>query len=187
MTPLKQAAVFLVQILFNLYLFVLLLRLVFQYLRVDYYNPLSQFIVKFTSPLIVPLRRVIPGYWGIDFATVVVIFVLTYLKILLLSLIAFSIFPNLLVLIVATIGDILGLTLNLFFYSVLMYVLMGWLAPMTHSPIRSILYQLSEPILRPFRQKIPLVAGFDISPLFVLIILQLLKILIAEPLTHLAI
>ena len=154
MTPLKQAAVFLIQSLFNFYLFVLLLRLVFQYLRVDYYNPLSQFIIKFTSPVIVPLRRVIPGYWGIDFATVVVIFILTYFKILLLSLIVSSIFPNLLALIVASIGDILGLTLSLFFYAVLIYILIGWLAPMSQSPVRSILYQLSEPILRPFRRKI---------------------------------
>lgn len=187
MTSLKHAAVFLIQTLFNLYLFILLMRLVFQYFRVDFYNPLTQFIVKLTSPLVVPLRRLIPGYFGIDFATVILLFVLTYLKLFLLSIIVLPGFPNLLGLLVATCGDILSMTFNLFFYAILAYILFSWLAPMTHSPIRAILHQISEPILRLFRKKIPPISGFDLSPLFALISLQLLNILIASPLTRIAV
>jgi YggT family protein len=186
MTSLKHAAVFIIQTLFNLYLFILLMRLVFQYFRVDFYNPLTQFIVKLTSPLVVPLRRIIPGYFGIDFATVILIFALTYLKLFLLSMVALG-FPNMLGLVVATFGDILSMTLNFFFYAIIAYILFNWLAPMTHSPIRTILHQISEPLLRPFRKKIPSISGFDISPLFVLMCLQLLNILIADPLVRLAV
>jgi YggT family protein len=187
MGPLKQAALFLIQSLFTLGLFVLLLRLIFQYLRVDYYNPISQFVVKLTSPIIVPLRRIIPGYWGIDFATVTVIYLVSFFKLFLISLIVLPMFPNILGLMISAIGDILGLTLNLFFYAIFAYIIVGWLAPYSHSPIRSLLHQITEPLLRPFRKKIPPIAGFDISPLFVLMALQLLNILVAAPLSRIII
>ncbi len=86
MAPLQNASAFLIHSLFDIYLLILLLRFVLQYLRVDYYNPFTQFIVKATNPLVVPLRRIIPGFWGIDFATLIVIIVLTSLKVSLVML-----------------------------------------------------------------------------------------------------
>lgn len=184
MAPLQNATSFLIQMVFDLYLMVLLFRLLFQYLEIDYYNPFSQFVIKATRPVVTPLRRFIPGLWGIDFATVAAIVGLTLLKILLISVLGFFRFPGLMGWLVWTIGSICALIINLFFYAVLMSVILSWISPRTYSPMTNILYRLTDPLMRPVRRFIPLVAGFDITPIPVLIGLQLLSILIADPLVE---
>lgn len=174
MSSFQAISLFLVKNLFTLYITVLLLRLIFQYLRVDYYNPVSQFIVSVTSPLVVPLRRVIPGYWGIDFATVFLIVIGTMLKLILLFLIRVHFFPSIIWLVLWTVMDVFSLTLNIFFYAILGNIVLSWVAPQSHSPITGILYQLSEPLLAPARNFIPRISGFDISPIPVLFGLQVL-------------
>lgn len=182
MSPLHNASIFLIQSLFDFYLFVLLLRLILQYLRVDYYNPLTQFIIKITNPVVIPLRRVIPGYWGIDIATVVVIFIVSLFKLSLISMIGIHHVPNIFGLVVWSIGDLIGLTIKLFFYAILASVIISWVAPTSHSPVMAILHRLTEPLLKPARRWIPNVGGFDISPIPVLLLLQVLIILISDPL-----
>lgn len=182
MSPLHNAGVFLVQTLFDFYLFFLLLRLILQYLRVDYYHPFTQFIVKITNPVVVPLRRVIPGYWGIDFATVCVIFIVSLIKFILIAFMNVHHFPNVFGLIILSFGDLIGLAIKLYFYAILASVILSWLAPQTHSPIIDIISRLTEPLLRPARKIIPPIGGFDISPIPVLIVLQILIILISAPL-----
>lgn len=182
MTYIEHAAAFLIQSICDIFLLLLLLRFFFQYLRIDYYNPFSQFIIKVTNPIIVPLRRVIPGYWGLDFATLAVIFVVSYLKLLLVSVLSFHAYPGLIKLLSASVGDVLGLTLNLFFYAILFHIIISWVGPYIQTPLRTILHQLSEPLLRLARKWIPPLAGFDVSPILVLMILQLLNILIVGPL-----
>lgn len=181
MSTLASAGVFLINTLFASYSFILLLRLLLQYLRIDYYNPLSQFVVKATSPVIVPLRRVIPGYLGIDLATVVAIFIASWLKIILISIIGAHRFPNIAGMILWSVGDVINDALKLFFYAILGNVVLSWLAP-HNSPMISILHQLTEPLMRPARRYIPPIAGFDISPIAVLIVLQLSMIIVSDPL-----
>lgn len=182
MSPLHNASVFLIQSVFDFYLFILLLRLLLQYLRVDYYNPITQFIIKITSPVVVPLRRIIPGYWGIDLATVVLIFIVSLMKLSLISVLSIHHFPNIFGLILWSLGDLIGLTIKLFFYAVLASVIISWVAPSNHSPLFIIVQRLTDPLLKPARRLIPQVAGFDISPIPVLLLLQILIILMAEPL-----
>lgn len=184
MSPVHNAGIFLIQSLFELYLMILLLRLILQYLRVDYYNPLTQFIVKFTNPVVVPLRRVVPGYWGIDFATVVAIVGFTFVKIVLITLIGAHRFPHLAGLLIWTVGSLLHLAINLFFYSILMSIILSWVSPNAYTPMTAILSRLTEPLLGPARKHIPPIAGFDISPIPVMIVLQLMMILLAQPLTQ---
>ena len=184
MTPLQNASTFLIYSLFDIYLFILLFRFVLQYLRVDYYNPFTQFIVKATSPIVVPLRRIIPGFWGLDFATIIAIIALTCIKITLVTFITLHKLPAPLGLLILSIGEILALTINLFFYAIMMSVILSWVAPMSHSPLAPILMRLTEPLMRPMRRMIPPIAGFDITPIPVMIGLQLMKILIATPITQ---
>ncbi len=184
MGPLQNASSFLIQTLFDLYLLTLLLRFILQYLRVDYYNPFTQFIVKVTNPIVVPLRRFIPGLWGIDFATLVAILVLTLVKITLITLISLHKLPSPLGLLVWSAGNISGLTIKLFFYAILANVILSWVAPMAYSPVTVILKRLTDPLMQPARKYIPQIGGFDISPIPVIIVLQLLIMLLAEPLTH---
>ncbi|MGD9592425.1 MAG: YggT family protein [Candidatus Berkiella sp.] len=184
MAPLQNASAFLVQSLFDIFLLILLLRFVLQYLRVDYYNPFTQFVVKASSPVVVPLRKVIPGLWGIDFATLIAIIAFTSLKVCLVMYISLHKFPSMTGVAIWSLGEIFNLTINLFFYSILLSVILSWVAPLTHSPIAPILYRLTEPLMKPVRKVIPPIAGFDISPIPVMIVLQLLKILVADPLTQ---
>lgn len=178
----EQAGIFLISILFDFYLFVLILRFILQYLRIDYYNPLVQFLVKLTDPVILPLRRFIPGYWGLDMASLLVIVVLSLIKIALLASMTLNHFPGFFGWILWTFGDILLLVLKLFFYALLLSILISWIAPQQQTPLSSIVYRLTEPLLRPFRRFIPPIAGFDITPIPAMIVLQLLIILFADPL-----
>jgi len=182
MNTLQYASLFIIDTLFTLYLYVLLLRFFFQVLRVDFYNPISQFIVKLTSPFVIPLRKIIPGFFGLDCATIALIMLIAYLKLALISAIAAPFAPPWGLLIIKTIGHVIGLSLNLFFYAIIIHILMSWLAPHTYSPVRTILYQLAEPILRPFRRWTPPIAGLDISPIFALLALKLGQILFVMPL-----
>ncbi len=184
MGPVQNASAFLVHSIFDIYIFILLLRFVLQYLRVDYYNPFTQFIVKATSPVVVPLRRIVPGFWGIDFATLLVIIALTSLKVSLVMFISLHKFPNPAGILIWSLGEIVNLTINLFFYSILLSVILSWVAPLSQSPVAPILYRLTEPLMRPMRRMIPPIGGFDITPIPVMIVLQLLKILVGDPLTH---
>lgn len=183
MTPVNQAGYFLVQTLFDLYIMTFMLRFILQLVRADYLNPLSQFIVKVTNPLVVPLRRIIPGFLGIDWATLIVLSLLSASKLSLLFFIRFSKLPDALGLVVWTCGDILSLTIYIFFFAILIQVLMSWVAPMGN-PLTGVLHRITNPLMRPARKVIPVIGGFDISPIPVMIVLQLLIILIATPLVQ---
>lgn len=177
---LGNAGIFLVRVLFGLYILAVLLRLLLQLVRAEFYNPFSQFIVKITNPLLVPLRRVIPGLGGVDVASIVLLISLQMLEIALIGLMAGFDFnlPGLLVL--AT-GELLGLLINVFFYAILIQAILSWVSPGSYNPMTSLLYSLNAPILRPAQRLIPPVSGIDLSPLVVLIALQLLHMLLVVP------
>lgn len=144
---------------------------------------MSQLIVKFTSPLILPLRKMVPEYRGLDLTTLILLLLLTLVKLSLISLIGFHKFPNLFGLLVWALGDISGLLFKLFFYATLASIIMKWVAPHSHSPLTAILSRLTEPLLQLARRYVPSVSGMDISPIPVLLGLQLLIILISDPFT----
>lgn len=180
MNSLQQAGDFLVTTLFDLYTFVLILRFILQYLRVSYYNPFTQFVVKATGKLVVPVRRMIPGWRGIDFATLFVILLVTLLKLTMVTFIRYKTAPFFPGLLIWSFGDLLNLVINLYFFSILIQVLASWLAPASHSPVMEILYQITWPLMRPFKRLIPPIGGMDITPIPVIILLQLVKMLVAN-------
>jgi len=184
MAPLQNAGTFLIHSLFDIYLLILLLRLLLQYLRIDYYNPLTQFIVRTTGPVVIPLRRFIPPYKSLDTATVVAILGFTFIKLILISLIGARQFPALMGLFVWSIGDLTRAFIKLFFYALLIQVVLSWMAPHARSPLTVVLERLTTPLLYPIRQRAPRLGGIDISPFLLLIFLQLLIILISDPLTQ---
>lgn len=184
MGAIQQASIFLIDCLFDFYLFILLLRFILQYLRADYYNPLVQFIVKITNPVVLPLRRYIPGYWGLDMATVAVIVAVTFVKIAFLSWITLNHLPSFFGLVLWMLGDLTLLILKLLFYALLLNILISWINPYQQTPLSSIVAKLTEPLLQPFRRFIPPIAGFDVTPIPVMIVLQLMITLIANPLIN---
>lgn len=177
--------VFLIQVLFGLYLLVVMLRFLLQLVRADFYNPISQFIVKATSPLLKPLRSVIPGLGGIDISSLILAWLVKSLELFLIILISGKglvfIYP-----IVLAIPGLLELVINIFLFSVLVMVILSWLSPGSYNPAVGLLYSLTEPVMKPVRKFIPPMGGLDLSPMAVMIGLALLKMLLIPPLEHLA-
>jgi len=179
-----NAIVFLIQTIFSLYLIAIMVRFLLQLAHADFYNPVSQFLVKVTNPPLIPLRRVIPGFMGIDFAAVVLMLALKMLElflILLLNGVSLSI-PSIVVL---SIAELLKLLINVYFFSILIQIIISWVNPGAYNPIVSLLHSINEPLLGRARRLIPPISGFDLSPIIVIIGLQLILILFIAPIADL--
>ena len=167
----QQALYFIIKTITQLYLLVLLLRLWLPLLRADFRNPRAQGILRFTSPLVVPLRRLLPSIGRLDTATVVVAFAIQYLIVIVLLAI-FGRTASTVDVLLTTVIELAILSLNLFFFVILIKIILSWVAPHTHNPATALLSTLSEPVLRPFRRVIPPVGCLDISPIFAIVLLQ---------------
>lgn len=175
MSGLVEALIYIIQTLGSLYLLIVLLRFILQLVRADFYNPLSQFTVKATQPLLKPLRRLIPSIAGLDTASLVLaVLVQLLLMVVTLSLMGFnpiSVIPQLLV------WSLIGVTslfLKVFFFALIVSVILSWVAPGSYNPGAQLVNQLCEPLLAPFRKLLPNLGGLDISPIFAFIALNLL-------------
>lgn len=167
----------LVQVAFGFYILAVLLRLLFQLVRADFYNPVSQFLVTLTNPPLRPLRRLIPGLFGIDLASVLLLFVLQSLELYLLLKIGGS--PvNPAGLLILALVELIRLTLNVFFFAIILRVLMSWFMPygLRGHPLGGLLVNLTEPLLAPARRWLPPISGFDLSPILVLVALQIAQL-----------
>lgn len=173
--------VFLIQTLFGLYTAAVGLRFLLQWARADFYNPISQFLVKITSPLLRPLRRVIPGYGGLDLAALVLIWLLCALELALIALIA-GVDRPLWGAFGWAIPSMVELLINLFLFSILIYAILSWINPDPGNPATRLLSQLIAPVIRPVRRIIRPIAGVDLAPLFAAIALVLLNMLLIPPL-----
>ena len=169
-----SALVFIVNALTSLYLLVLLLRFWLPWLRADFRNPLAQGILKLTSPIIIPLRRIVPSFGRLDTATVMVAFVVQYLGILLILLI-FGTSATFSVIATTALVKLVLLSVNLFMFAIFVRIILSWISPGQFNPATAIISTLTEPLLRPVRRLIPALGGFDISPIFVIIALGALS------------
>ena len=179
--PLSEAGAFLVETLFGLYILAVMLRFLLQWVRADFYNPISQFLVKATNPPLLPLRRVIPGWMGIDLAAVVLMLVLQCLEWLMIAALR-GVSLSLGALLVLSVAKLLSLLLDVFLFAILIQVVLSWVSPGTHNSATALLYRLTEPLLGPARRMIPPMGGLDFSPIAVLVGIQLLHILLIKPL-----
>lgn len=176
-----EASILVVEVIFELYILAVLLRFLFQLARADFYNPISQFLVALTNPLLTPLRRVIPGAFGIDIASLVLLLTLKCLEIFILSwLIGRA--ADLVPLLLAAVVSLVRLAINVYFYAILLRVILSWFMPygMRHNPAGDLLVSLTEPLMRPARRLIPSVGGLDLSPIVVLVGLQLVQLALAH-------
>ena len=175
---------FLVSTLLGLYILMVMLRFLMGCVRADFYNPVSQFLVKLTNPVLTPLRRVIPAAGRVDMATILLLLSLQMLELVILSWLKGGHLPFI-ALLVWAIAELLSLAINVFVFSILIQVILSWVSPGSYNPVSSILYSLNEPILAPIRKFLPPLGGIDLSPIIALIGLQLLKMLLVPPLMHL--
>jgi len=153
---------FIVRVLLSLALFVVLARLLLQWTRADFRNPICQAVVRLTNPLVIPLRRVLPPMGKVDTASVVALVLVASVEVLILAALRGAAFPSAL-----QFAEEVVLEIAIFLYAVLSLI-----APGGYSPLQSVLTSLCEPVLRPFRRLIPAVAGLDLSPLWAIIAIQ---------------
>ena len=180
-----NAATFLIQTVFGLYILIVMLRFLLQWARADFYNPISQFIVKATQPPLKPLRKFIPGIGGLDMAALIFMLVLKFVELWLVTgLLGMS--PQIGGLAILSIAELLGLLINVFIFSILIQVIISWVNPGMHNPIMGLLHSLTEPLLAPARRVIPPISGLDLSPIVVIVCLQLASMLAVAPIRDLA-
>ena len=178
MNGLNMAAVYVVQTLGSLYLLIVLLRFILQLVRADFYNPLSQFIVRATQPLLKPMRRVIPGFAGVDVASLILaVLVQLVILALIIKLMGYALPPVLQLLVWSLVG-VTALFLKIFFFALIISVILSWVAPHSHNPAALLVTQICEPVLAPFRRFLPAMGWLDLSPIFAFIALNLLDMLL---------
>ena len=180
-----NAGTFLLETIIGLFLLVFLLRLIFQMVRADFRNPVSQFIVKVTNPVLVPARRIIPSVGSVDMASVTILLVIQYAELSLLTLMNGGAFLPL-AFFVVSIAKILGLIIMVFTISILIQVVISWINPGSYNPMTALLYSINEPILSRARKIIPPIHGFDLSPIVAMVGLQLMTMLIVAPISDFA-
>jgi len=178
-------AIFLIDTLFSLYILMVVLRFLLQWTHADFYNPISQFLVKVTHPPLKLLRRFVPSVGKIDTSSIVLALLLQMLadfSILLLK----GVMVSPVALIILSFSQLVSLLINVFVFAVFGRALLSWFNPLNNNPASSILYSLTEPLLGICRKIIPDLGGIDLSPLAALILLQLAKMMILPPLSQLA-
>jgi YggT family protein len=173
-----NAIVFIVDTLAQLYLFLLLLRLWLPWLGADFRNPIAQAILKLTSPVVVPIRRIVPPLGKLDTATVLVAFIIQYVTIVILLMIIGRSAGFVPIALTALVNLVL-LSLRLFTFAIIVRVVLSWIAPAGYNPALAIIHTLTERILQPFRRVIPPLGGLDLSPLFAIIALMAITIIVA--------
>lgn len=182
--------------LFDLYILMVLLRFLLQMLRADFYNPVSQFIVRLTTPPLRLLRRFIPSVGGQDAASIVLCLTLIYSKFMLMRLLSIPAahiggvmapigsvsYAGLLI---YSIADLIALLFTVFLVAVILQVVISWISPGHYNPVIGMVKKLASPILSPIRKFLPAMGGLDLSPLFASLLLLVAKMLVIPPIIYL--
>ncbi|MDH5632263.1 MAG: YggT family protein [Gammaproteobacteria bacterium] len=168
-----------IQLVFGIYIFVVMLRLILQIVRADFYNPISQGIVKMTAPVLNPMRRLIPGLWGIDMASVALMLILKSVELGILFLIT-NTRAGIAILAIIAVAQLIQLAIYILIGSIFISIVISWINPHAayQNPVARLSASISDPLMRPARRLIPPMGGIDFSPILVIFLLfTALKIL----------
>jgi YggT family protein len=168
----RDALTFVFRTLLDLYIITFVLRIILQWVRADFRNPLTQFVLRVTNPLVIPARRLIPPAGNLDTATLVVVLLLELIMTLVMINVACLGSAGISQIIALTVLRVVYLTLRIYLFIILIYVVLSWISPGTHNPAVSLLSSIADPVLRPLRRVIPTIAGLDLSALFAIIGIQ---------------
>jgi YggT family protein len=185
-SPLQNALLFTISTVFNMYIAIVIIRFLLQLVRADFYNPIAQLIVKATNPLLVPLRKIIPGYAKIDFASVVLALTLQITQIYLtLAIKGFGIdatATSIGGLFIWSFGELVDLLLTIWFFATFIQVIGSWLAPQQYNnPALMLVDKITAPLFKPIHKVLPNFGGIDLSPIVVIFLISLARMLISDP------
>lgn len=181
---LGNASTFLISALFGIYILAVMLRFLFQWVRADFSNPISQFIYKVTNPPLMPLRRFIPGFRGLDFSAVLLMLVLQTTELMIIGLLPSQPMPTFPIVIAWAFAELLGLWINIYIFGIIILAVISWINPTGYNPMIGLISQLTRPIMRPIQRVIPPMSGLDISPMFALFALIFVKMALVELLIY---
>lgn len=181
MDPFSQAGLLIIKTVFHLYLLAVLLRFLLQVARADFYNPITQFCVKATTPALKPFRKLIPGFGGFDVASLVLAIVIQFIGIYASLAVTGYIAATtpIDVLLAAALGT-LGFIINIYFWGMIIAIIASFIAQGSYHPALVLVNQLVEPVMAPFRKIIPPMGGLDLSPLLVFLVINVIKIFLAS-------
>jgi len=168
---------FLISTLFSLYILAVMLRFILGAVRADFYNPVSQFLVRITNPLLVPMRRVIPSFRQYDTSALLLMLLLQLVSLVIVIMLRGVSIPFI-TLLLAAIGELVILAFNVFIFAIVIQVILSWVNPGNYNPVNALLSSITRPVMEPIQRLIPPVSGIDLSPLVALIGLQVLKMLV---------
>lgn len=178
MAALIEIAIYILQTILSFYLLAVLLRFLLQLVKADFYNPISQFILRATNPPMKPLRKIIPSVAGVDIAALVLALALQMLAIVLALLIYGMPAPNVLLLLVWSLVGLAGMLVNFYFFALIATIILSWIAPGSYNPAVALINKLTEPIMTPFRRILPPMGGLDLSPILVFVTINILQIML---------
>jgi len=181
MNSATQAFEFLIDAAFDAAILLFLFRFILQLVEVDFYNPLTQFVVKLTKPILKPLSF-IPTVKRWNFAALLVMLILESLKIIINIEVEKGMMPYIPGILLWAFGDLLYYFVHLFFFAILAMAVLSWVRPTGGNALMEVLYKITMPLMRPFRRVIPTIGGVDITPIPALIALKFFSILMIEPL-----
>lgn len=181
MGTINEVGILLVNTLGTLYLMAILLRFMLQIARADFYNPITQIVVRFTEPGVALFRRFIPSIRGIDLSSLVYALVVQMAAMAALVFLNGLQMPGLGLILTWSLVGLLSFVLNIYFWAIIISIVASFLAPFSDHPALVLVRQLSEPVMAPFRKILPPMGGLDLSPIFVFLALQIIRVVIIMP------
>jgi YggT family protein len=173
-----------IQFVFGALILLIVMRVLLQWVRANFYNPICQFLYKVTNPVLMPLRKIVPAWRNVDIAGIALAWLATVLKLVLLYA-TLGQTLGVLGLSVLALADLLDFVLLLYIVLILVRVVISFVATDSYHPIVPLVIQLTEPVLKRFRRLLPDIGGIDFSPMLVLLLITLARVLIAKPLLDL--
>ncbi|GAB2790169.1 YggT family protein [Halomonas shantousis] len=183
-SQLGNAGLMLVNTLVSIYLFVLMLRFLLQLSRADYYNPMSQSVVKVTQPVVAPLQKLIRPMGRFDFATLLAGFLLKAIAIVVVLQIAGYGMPPIIGVLLAALAGVANAILKIYFFALIIMIILSWVSPQASHPGALLVHQIVEPIMAPVRRVIPPLGMIDLSPIVVFIAINLVDGIVVGTLTR---
>ena len=176
MNALNEVTVYLVQTAISIYLLIMLMRFLLQLSLADFYNPISQFLVRATNPVVLPVRKVLPAKGRFDAASLLLAILIQLIGIIALLMMNNFSLPTISLLLAWSVVAVLGLLVKIYFFALLGMIILSWIAPGTSNPAAYLMFQITEPVMAPFRKVLPAMGGIDFSPILVFILINVIQI-----------
>lgn len=176
MHAINEISLYLIQTATGIYLLIMLLRFILQLVLADFYNPISQFLVRATNPLVLPLRRLLPARGRFDPASLILAILIQWLGIVALLWMSGAALPAISLMLAWSVVGVLGLLVKIYFFALLGMIILSWIAPGASNPAVYLMYQITEPVMAPFRSVLPAMGGLDFSPFLVFILINIVQI-----------